>query len=373
MFQFRSATRCSAEVSRAKFFTATLVVLVAMHWPAETTAANDLKKFSAVQPKMGSLVTITCYAPDAIVAKQAITAAFQRIDELNRVLSDYDPDSELMRLCTNAVPGKSQRVSEDFARVLEASQQLSRDSCGAFDVSVGPIVRLWRRARRRQEFPPSDLLTKAQGKVGYKSIVFDSKARTLQLNKADMRLDMGGIAKGFAGDEALKAMREVGVNRALIDAGGDVVAGDPPPNREGWVIAVQRLEKPSEQSSKAGEETKPVATAKLILVKNCGVATSGDAFQYVNLDGKRYSHIVDPRTGLALSRSSSVTVIAPSGMAADGLASAVSVLGPQVGLKLIAGKKNTEAFVIQSAGPKLNAFASKGWKAFEVSDTSPDK
>lgn len=368
MFEFRCASPRSAEVSRAKFFATVCFVLLAINCHVQAvTGADDLKRFSVVQPKMGSLVTITCYAPDEAVAKRAIAAAYKRFDELNQVLSDYEPTSELMQLCTNAVPGKSQHVSEDFARVMNASQQISRDSCGAFDVSVGPIVRLWRRARRRKEFPPADLLTKARAKVGYQAIAINAKARTIELNKADMRIDMGGIAKGFAGDEALKAMREAGVSRALIDAGGDVVAGDPPPGREGWVIEVQRLTKPAESDGPALDgNAKTTSTRRLIRVKNCGVATSGDAFQYVVLDGKRYSHIVDPRTGLALSQSSSVTVIAPNGMAADGLASAVSVLGPVAGLKLIAKRKKTEAFVMQEVESKLVVRISDGWKPFEV-------
>ncbi|MDA1014258.1 MAG: FAD:protein FMN transferase [Planctomycetota bacterium] len=341
-------------------------------------ADEKLTRYSTSQPHMGAVVTITCFAPDSKVALAATTAAFQRIEALNSVMSDYDPSSELMRLCINSKPGQQVTLSRDLATVLDASLRMSRDSEGAFDVSVGPIVRLWRRARRRKEFPPSDLLATARASIGYQAIQLDSKNLTVSLSKPNMRLDLGGIAKGYAADEALKVLRAHGIDRALVDAGGDLSVGDPPPEKAGWVIGVQELRAETQAPEVKTPNTKP-ATSKAkqysqrILVRNCGVATSGDAFQFVVLNGKRYSHIVDPRTGIALERSSSVTVIAPNGMQADALASAVSVMGPKAGLALIAKQEQTAALVMQLSGTEFKSWMSTGFRRYVVTASGANR
>ena len=375
MFQLFAATRNLIEASGATACRngswLVIVALIGVMKPAH--AEEKLQRFSVSQPHMGALVTITCFAADQSAARKATAAAFARIEELNSTMSDYDPSSELMRLCIDSKPGKAVKLSPDLAIVLDASLRMSRDSKGAFDVSVGPIVRLWRRARRRQEFPPSDLLETARSRTGYRAIELDAKTRTVSLNKAGMRLDLGGIAKGYAADEALKVLRKHGVSRALIDAGGDLAIGDPPPGKPGWVIGVQELSAVDRPAPRQTSKTQPAASkvkqfARQIRVKNCGVATSGDAFQFVVLDGKRYSHIVDPRTGIAIERSSSVTVIAPNGMQADALASAISVMGPKAGLALIARRKQTEALLMQLHDGALKAFTSAGFRSYELPD-----
>jgi thiamine biosynthesis lipoprotein len=165
-------------------------------------------------------------------------------------------------------------------------------------------------------------LQAALAAVGYQHLRLNAEERTAELVKSNMRLDLGGIAKGFAGDEALTAMAKLGVTRALVNGGGGLSLGEAPPGENGWKVGVAPL----------GADAEP---SRVLLLANCGIATSGDAWQYVEIGGVRYSHIVDPRTGLGLTTRSSVTVVAPSGTVADGLATAASVLGPEKGLKLI--------------------------------------
>ena len=325
--------------------------LVAVLMLAVTATADEpeFKRFEFTEVEMAASVKIVLYAPDRPTANLAAKAAYARIGQLCRVFSDYDPESELRRLCSSSPGGVAVPVSDDLWRVLQHAQALSRRSQDAFDVTVGPVVRLWRRARRRQQLPAPELLNPARALVGYRYIRLNDKQRSVELQKPGMRLDLGGIAKGYAGDEALKVLEKAGVKSALIDVGGDIVLGDPPPGSSGWRIGVAPLKADGPAS-------------RYLSLANVAIATSGDVWQHVEIDGRRYSHIVDPRTGLGLTDRSSVTVIAPTGMAADGLASAVSVLGPKQGMKLIEATADTAALIINSPnGKTVQTHQSNRW------------
>ena len=319
----------------------------------EATATEPLERYEFLQIRMGIPVTIVLYAERQATANHAAKAAYDRIKELDRILSDFDPDSELSRLCTDAEPGIPQGVSPELMQVLTAAQELSHRTGGAFDVTVGPIVRLWRIARRRESLPDDDRLHAALESVGYRNVVLHEAQHHVELALSGMQLDLGGIAKGYAADEALRVLQAHGVTRALIDAGGDVVAGDPPPERDGWRVEIEdfRSEAPSN------------SLPRILNLANAAVATSGDAYQFLEVDGVRYSHIVDPRTGLGLTTPSSVTVIAPTGMAADSWASAVSVLGPSLGLRLIEETPDTESYIVQLQGVEQRRECSSGFRS----------
>jgi thiamine biosynthesis lipoprotein len=295
-------------------------------------AAEPEQKFEFVQIRMGVTVAIQVYADDELRANEAADAAYARFKELDRIMSDYDPDSELMRLCAASGPGKPVAVSVDLAKVLEHAQRLAAESDGAFDVTVGPIVNLWRIARRRKEPPPADRLQTALEKVGYQKLRLDPETRTVELLTSGMRIDLGSIAVGYAVDEAMQVFRERGLTRVLIDASGDIGVGDPPPGRHFWRVEIEPL--------------KTTSTPPLVLeLKNCAVETSGDASKFVEFNGIRYSHIVDPKTGYGLTRRTSATVIAPDCITADSLATTLNVLGPERSLRFIAEKPGVEAFI----------------------------
>jgi thiamine biosynthesis lipoprotein len=162
-------------------------------------------------------------------------------------------------------------------------------------------------------------------------MVLGAEARTLELTHAGMRLDLGAIGKGFAADEALRALGRAGITHGLVEIGGDLAAGTPPPGSGGWRVAV----------AAAGVPDAPL----LVSIAHAGVATSGDAEQSLEIDNTRYSHVVDPLTGLGLTSGVAVTVVAPDAAAADALASAISVLGPRRGLALLRRFPDTAALV----------------------------
>lgn len=287
-------------------------------WAADPT----FERYQSTQVHMGTDFAIVLYARNQTEAARGFEVAFARIKALDERLSDYKSESELSRLSQAAPTKEPVPLSDDLFRVLNESRRFSEMSDGAFDITVGPLTKLWRRSKRQKELPTAEALAAARNATGHKNLVLDSKARTAELRQPGMRLDLGGIGQGFAADEALVELRKLGITRALINASGDIMAGDAPPGEAGWKIGIAPL--------KANEPP-----SRFVLAKNCAVSTSGDAFQFVEIGGRRYSHIIDPRTGLGLADRSSVTIIAPNCTTADALATAVCVLGPDKGLKLV--------------------------------------
>ncbi|MHC4875080.1 MAG: FAD:protein FMN transferase [Planctomycetota bacterium] len=341
-----------------------LLILLALTVSAEAESKSSLQRFDFRRIEMGVEFEIRVYACDSQAANKAATAAFDRIRELNVVMSDYQADSEVRRLCESAVENEV-AVSQDLLHVLVSSRRLTEESGGAFDVTVGPLTKLWRRARRREELPPADLLTNALQKVGSEAITLNRTRQTIRLAKAGMRIDLGGIAKGYAADQALEVLKQQGFPRALVDASGDIVAGDPPPLEQGWRIEIASLNAAAEPSV---DVSRPPRGSTLVLLANQAIATSGSTVQFVEIDGRRYSHIVDPRTGLGLDTLSLVTVIAPSGMEADSLASAVSVLGPVAGVRFVEKKSDSIQSRVQSVEPsgEVRIVQSRGFSRFVI-------
>jgi thiamine biosynthesis lipoprotein len=302
---------------------------------------------------MGAQFKLVFYAADQASANRAAEAAFAHVDELNLIFSDYDPDSELSHLSQAAPTPAAVKLSDPLWRVLARSQELAVASEGAFDITVAPYVRLWRRARRTHELPAADRLEQARAAVGYKHLKLDPQAQAASLLRPHMVLDLGGIAMGYTVDAVLAVLAKHGIRSAMVDASGDIGLGDPPPGKAGWTIGIAPL----------APEAPP---SRYVVLANRAISTSGDAFQHVDIDGKRYSHIVDPRTGLGLTDSSSVTVIADNCFAADGLDTTVSVLGPEKGLALVAKTAGAEVLILRMEDGKLATYESPGFKKFDA-------
>lgn len=332
--------------------------LVALFFGAGTSLAGESQRYQFSQPHMGTLYRIVLYAPDEEAAKQAAGAAFTRIAQLDACMSDYKPDSELMQLCGKA-GGEPAPVSAELFDILAKSQAAARASDGAFDTTVGPLVRLWRAARKSRQLPDAEALAQAKALAGYGKLVLDEGARTARLLQKGMSLDLGGIAKGYAGDQAVAVLKKNGVERALVVAGGEVVASGPPPGLAGWTVGIAPLEDPDKPPS------------VYLLLRDAAVSTSGDAEQYVEIGGVRYSHILDPKTGLGLKGHSSVSVVTPSGAVSDSLATAVSVLGPEAGLELVESTPGAAALVLKATENGERAYESQRWK--DVPKTGPKR
>ncbi len=261
---------------------------------------------------MGVATRLVLYAPDDRRARAAARAAFARVARLEDVMSDWRPDSEVRRL--ERRPGAWVPVSPPLYAVLARAVDVARASGGAFDPTVGPLVALWREARRRGRLPDPAALDSARALVGWRRLALDARRRRVRLAAPGMRLDLGGIAKGYILQAALAELRARGAGRALVEAGGDVVVGDPPPGRAGWRVDV------------AGAD--PAVAARAAALTRAAVSTSGPTAQFVEIGGERYSHVVDPRTGLGLRNRRAATVVAPDGATADALSTALTVVDP---------------------------------------------
>jgi thiamine biosynthesis lipoprotein len=279
---------------------------------AHTPVLAVQERYEFVEPHMGTLFRIALYASEPASAKAAARAAFDRISALNRIMSDYDPASELMRLCREPA-GTAVPVSAELFDILQRCQFLAEKTHGAFDVTLGPVIRLWRESRRTHALPTAEVLTAAQHACGFAHLHLDPTARTVTLLRAGMLLDLGGIAKGYAADEALAILSQCGFPSAMVAASGDLAFGDAPPGKLGWTVEIAPF------GAAAG------APLTLVLA-HAAVSTSGDAEQFVEISSVRYSHIVDPTTGLGLTKPIAVTVVARHATLTDGLDNTCSVL-----------------------------------------------
>lgn len=311
-----------------------------------------LNRFEYQQPQMGLPFRIVLYARDRPTADAAAAATFKRIEQLNGIMSDYDDDSELSQLSRTSGQGKEVEVSDDLWLVLKRAQDLAERSGGAFDVTVGPCVNLWRKARREKQLPDPARLAAARKAVGYPHVRLNANRQAVELLVPNMRLDLGGIAKGYAVDEALKVLRQLGIRSALVAGGGDLAVSSPPPGKKAWRIELAPLDATN------------APPARFVLLSHGAIATSGDLFQRLEIDGKRYSHIVDPRTGIGLTDHSLVSVIAKDCMTADSLTKVVSVLGPEKGLKFIENTRGVAARVVRKPTVRIEVYESRRFGQF---------
>jgi len=322
-----------------------------------TTTPDSLARFEFQQPHMGTLFKITLYAPDEATARAGSDAAFAKIAALNAALTDYDPESELMQLSKKPV-GQPVRVSPDLFKVLQRGQRLAELSDGAFDVTIGPVVRQWRRARRAGELPPPEQLARARQAVGWQKLELNPQNQTATLLAPNMQLDLGGIAKGFAADEALATLRRLGITRALVAASGDIAVSDAPPGQRGWRVSIGM---PSGSAAS-------VTNARVLLLKHAACSTAGDAEQFVEINGVRYSHIVNPHTGVGLTNHLQVTAVARHAMDTDVLDTTVCVLGIERGLRLVESQPGMAALILWDNNGKIEAVTSKRFGSIPKAD-----
>ena len=278
---------------------------------------ESLFEFNRV--RMGTRVRMLIHADEVHQAETAASAAFDRITALEAILSDYNPASEV-RQFEPTIAGDAVKASPELIRILIRANQLSSMTGGAFDVTCGPLTRLWRTAFMKGSPPSFAQIEEAAGRVGWAFVSVDQANDELTFEWSGMALDFGAIGKGLAADAALSALVQHGCPRSLVDVGGDLAVGLPPPGAVGWSVGI---------ALDAGD------AQEQIVLSQCGVATSGNAEQHLEHDGVRYSHILDPRTGSALTHSYAVTIQASDAATADAIASAMSVLGPGMGARLV--------------------------------------
>lgn len=272
------------------------------------------KRFEFSHPQMGTIFRVVVDSSDSLTAQNATQKTFVRLDELNLTLSDYREDSEVNTLCRTAGSRQYIKVSTDLWNMLQESVKAAKLSDGNFDVTIGPLTQLWRRMKRQKQLPTPAQISEAKTKIGIEKILFNTKNQSVMLEAKGMRLDFGGIGKGFAEDEMMKILKQNGIKAALIEAGGNIVVSNPPKDSpQGWEIIINN---------------------EKYFLKNCGVSTSGDAYQFVEIDGKKYAHILDPKTGIGFSEPHQISIIAKDGTTSDWISTALYLMPQEKGKKL---------------------------------------
>ncbi len=301
-----------------------------------------------VQPRkrsqmiMGTMVEITAIPPD----DEAIKAAFAETKKVDALMSTYKEDSEVSILNREG----ENHLSAETLQVIREAINFSEITGGDFDITCKPLINLWKKAQKEKVIPSPEQIKEALSLVGYKKVKILPEKNMVRFERKGMQIDLGGIAKGYAVDRAIESLRKNGIRQALVNAGGDLYALGSGPGGEKWQVGIQD---PRQDDKLLG----------IIKVKDAGVATSGDYRRYFTIEGRRFSHIVNPKTGQTVQDvPMSVTIIAPNTTTADALATGVFVLGPKKGIELIESLPQVEGMIVGEGTEKTT---SKGWAHFQ--------
>lgn len=285
---------------------------------------------------MGSSFTISVVSNDSIKADKHIYSAIKEIERIERVISSWDCKTETSLINKNA-GDKPVKVSSELFNLIERCIVISKLTDGAFDISYASMDILWKFDGSMTSLPSEEVIKKSVSKVGYKNIILDKKKLTVFLKLKGMKIGFGAIGKGYAADKAKQLLVENGVKSGIINASGDINAWGKQPNGKEWTVGIiNPLNK-----------TKVFAT---LPIKNQSIVTSGNYEKFVTFSGKRYSHIIDPRTGYPTSGIISVSIFSKSAELADALATSVFVMGKEVGIDRINQMPNVECIIINDKG-----------------------
>ena len=276
--------------------------------PAVFAADSTFRRHTFREVHMGMIARITLYARHAEEARQAAKGAFSEMADIDKALSHFNRRSEAMAL-GKVDAGSSHKVSRHLYQNLRVADEMTGLSEGLFDVTVAPLTRLWRESRRTGQLPQSSAVAEAKARVGWAgalSLISDGK---VQINRADVQLDFGGLGKGYGADRAMAVLKEYDIKSALVELGGDIVVSDTPPEADGWRVSLQQN-----------------GVHKIVSLKNTAISTTGDSEQYLDNDGVRYSHIITPWDGIALTKHRQISVVGESGQLSDALASSLAMM-----------------------------------------------
>jgi thiamine biosynthesis lipoprotein len=311
---------------------------------------------------MGTFARIQLRCDNQEAGDSALASAREALEQVDHLMSTYRTDSELSEVNRRAAQ-EPVPVSAETFRLLQNALEISAQTHGAFDITVPPLIRVWKQAARENRFPTEDELAEAKTRIGYEKVQLSSEHKTVSFACEGMELNVDAIAKGYAVDCALAAVRSTpGVRASLVDIGGEIACfGQNAPDKD-WLIGIQ--------DPFADDTDNPLSRHPRwrIRLRDAAVATSGNYRSYVNIKGEKLSHIIDPRNGRPATKLPSVTIIADTCEKADALATAVSVLGAEKGMELIETQPDTEAFLVAGTADDPVIYRSRGFEKYEVSN-----
>jgi thiamine biosynthesis lipoprotein len=299
---------------------------------------------------MGSSFGIIFYHTDAAEAVDIAKECFSIVDSLNTIFSDYNSESEIGKLALQ-INQIDIKVSDELFAMIVRSKDAWERSGKTFDITIGTLTRLWRKVKKENRFATETEIKAARDLTGFENLIVNERSKTISFKKPGICLDFGAIVPGYASQRVIDFLKTKNINIALVDASGDIVTGDAPPGKDGWTIGINLPESEDELWDKKLE------------VKNFAVSTSGDVYRYLVHEGKKYSHIIDPRTGYGVTSQRNVTVITRFGADADWLATACSILPIKKALAL-AKKEHAAVFIATLNNGKIVTYKSKSFDKF---------
>ncbi len=310
--------------------------------PSSSQSSNLFKYH---QVAMGTIIEITLMGDNEEKANKAALQAFQEMKRIETLMSPWIESSDVTRI--NRSAGKEGvKVSQETSKVIKKAQDISELSQGGFDITVGPLTELWRKAREKKIPPSAEEVKEKLGLVNFKNIEVDQEGK-VYLKKKGMAIDLGGIAKGYAVDRAFDVLRSLGYKNLIVNAGGDLRAAGFK-NNQPWSIGIQNPREPQKILTR-------------ISISDMAVATSGDYEKFFVYQGKRYHHIFNPNDGFPAKGCQSVTIVTKNGIASDGLATAVFVLGPEKGYSLCQKLDGVECLIVDKDGKMIISPNLKTW------------
>ncbi len=329
------------------------ILFVAIFICIAITGRAQQKRFSFSAPKMGSPFSIIFYSDDSAKATRIAKQCFTLVDSFVFIFSDYIDSSELSKLSASAgIKSSAVKLSPAMYDILFQAKKAFDKSEGAFDITIGPLSKFWRKFRKAKQFPTIEAVRATKKLIGFNNLILDTLNKKLTLTQPGMQLDLGGIAQGYIAQKIIDFLTIQDIKHALVNASGDIVMNDAPPGLNGWTVGVNV------------PETKEELLPQTLLMHNKAVSTSGDAYQYIEHEGKRYSHIIDPRTGYGVSFQRNVTVIAGDGTTADWLATACSILSIKKAKKL-ATNLGADVLIGEIKKGKLIFNSTKGFERYQ--------
>ena len=297
-----------------RFAIPVLALGLALAWLDATAFAGPPLRIESSLDAMGSIFTIVAYGEDRDLLNAAVDVAFEEVRRLDDLLSNYKPRSEWSHVNREAAQ-RPVRVSPELFGLLEACLQYSSRSGGAFDITVGPLVRVWGFYQGSGRLPHRAEIRTAMTQVGYKNVILDRDNTTVRFATAGMELDPGGIGKGYAVERVVDVLKDAGIRSAMVSAGGSTIYGlGAPPGDPGWRVQIRH---PKQKDKTVSELT----------LHNLSMSTSGTSEKFFLSGGKLYSHIFDPRTGYPATGMLSVSVTAPKAIDSEAFTKPVFILG----------------------------------------------
>ncbi len=314
-----------------------------------TTSSHQQTRYEDSRISMACAYSIVAYGEDESKASAAVTAALDEVDRIDRLMSHYKPESPLSQLNRKAA-SEAVKVEPELFDFIAECLHYSRESNGAFDVTVGPLLKAWGFFRGEGRMPKAGELAEARSKVGWQHVILDNKEKTIRFDRAGVELDLGGIAKGYAVDRAVEVLKQHGINRALVSACGSTIYGlGSPPGEDAWKVKLR-------------DPVSSQKTAMTVRLKDRALSVSGSYEKFFDLGGKRYSHIFDPRTGWPVQGVLSVAVLTNDGTTGDALDNVLYVSGVEASKRLLKTLPQTNVkFFLPDR--KVQA---KGWKLVEL-------